>query len=197
MTAEAIRVVVATNNEGKRRELQVLLPSTFALVSPRELELALDVDETEDTFEGNALLKARAFAAASGLHALADDSGLEVDALGGAPGVRSARYAGDDATDADNVDELLRALAGEDARSARFRCVLVLVAPNGDVVARAEGRCEGAITSAPRGDGGFGYDPVFVPAGDTRTMAELSRDEKNAISHRAAAARALRERLEG
>lgn len=197
MTAEAIRVVVATNNEGKRRELQVLLPSTFALVSPRELELALDVDETEDTFEGNALLKARAFAAASGLHALADDSGLEVDALGGAPGVRSARYAGDDATDADNVDELLRALAGEHARSARFRCVLVLVAPNGDVVARAEGRCEGAITSAPRGDGGFGYDPVFVPAGDTRTMAELSRDEKNAISHRAAAARALRERLEG
>lgn len=193
----ALRVVLASGNAKKLRELREILASTsLDLVSPSELgDGPIDVDETETTFEGNATLKARAYAAHFGLAALADDSGLEVDALGGAPGVWSARYAGEGASDRDNYEKLLRALEGELDRRARFRCCLVLVDANGELLARADGRCEGTILDAPRGEGGFGYDPIFLVADDTRTMAELPAEEKNARSHRAAAARGLVEAL--
>ena len=148
------------------------------------------------TFEANALIKARAVARATRTLALADDSGLEVDALGGRPGVRSARFAHERATDAENNAALLRALENieEGARAARFRCVLSLVNPwQESEVYVAEGSCEGSIARAPRGNGGFGYDPLFVVAGqDGKAMAELSEDDKNKVSHRARAVAALR-----
>ncbi|HYU58660.1 MAG TPA: non-canonical purine NTP pyrophosphatase, partial [Actinomycetota bacterium] len=141
----------------------------------------------------NALLKARGVAAATGVPALADDSGIEVDALGGRPGPRSARYAGESATDEKNLSALLRALAGvpSGGRTARYRAVAALAWPDGRVV-HGEGTCEGLLIARPRGTGGFGYDPAFVPEGWDRTMAELGPDEKNRISHRARALRALR-----
>ena len=159
----------------------------------------IDVEETGATLEANALIKARAVAAATGLLTIADDSGLEVDALGGAPGVCSARYAGEHATDADNVTRLLAELVEVPAerRTARFAAVLVARAPDGtETVVRGE--VEGRIIGAPSGAGGFGYDPVFVPAeGDGRTFAEMSAEEKHAISHRGRAVRALADRLAG
>jgi len=159
----------------------------------------IDVEETGATLEANALIKARAVATATGLLTIADDSGLEVDALGGAPGVRSARYAGEQATDADNVTRLLADLAEvpTERRTARFAAVLVARAPDGtETVVRGE--VEGRIIGAPSGAGGFGYDPVFVPAeGDGRTFAEMSAEEKHAISHRGRAVRALADRLAG
>src|SRR5205085_2026045 len=157
-----------------------------------------DVEETGATLEDNARLKAAALVAAIGLPAVADDTGLEVDALGGAPGVRSARFAGERATYADNVRALLDALAGVagEGRRARFRTVALARFPGGDEVA-AVGSCEGTIAVAPRGDGGFGYDPVFIPAegGDGRTFAEMSPAEKHELSHRGRAFRALAEAL--
>ena len=143
---------------------------------------------TGRTFEENALIKARAVSRHTGRTTLADDSGLEVDALEGAPGVRSARYAGADATDQDNIRRLLDALDGiSDAdRTARFRCVVAVVVPDGRTWT-AEGACEGRILQAPRGDAGFGYDPLFVPAGYENTFAELDAGVKNRISHRALA----------
>jgi XTP/dITP diphosphohydrolase len=155
-----------------------------------------EVVEDAETFEGNARLKAVALAAATGEVALADDSGLEVDALGGEPGVRSARFAGESASDADNVArvlEELQRLGAHDpgARTARFRCVLVLRGPDGTERVTS-GAVEGYLLDSPRGDGGFGYDPIFVPAeGDGRTFAEMTSDEKQAISHRGRALRAL------
>lgn len=192
-------VLLATGNAGKVRELRALLaPFGVRVWTPAERGLSVEVVEDAATFEGNALKKARAFAAASGLACLADDSGLEVDALGGAPGVRSARYAGDGATDEANRTKLLEALAGVPThrRGARFRCALVLVDADGELLWRGAGTCEGRILSAPRGDGGFGYDPVFAARGEERSMAELSGAEKNAISHRGAAMRGLRDWLE-
>jgi XTP/dITP diphosphohydrolase len=184
-------LLVATTNPGKQRELSALLAGAgWALVWPADLGLALEVAETGASFEENAVIKARAFAAAGGLPALADDSGLEVDALGGFPGVVSARWVPGD--DADRVAALLARLDGlpEDRRTARFRCVMALAWPDGRLLT-AEGRVEGRIAAAPRGQGGFGYDPVFLvtdgPDGGTRTMAELSAAEKNALSHRARA----------
>lgn len=186
------RLLLASGNAGKLRELRHMLDGVVEVLSPADVGLAgLDPAETETTFHGNALLKARAFASASGLLALADDSGLQVDALGGAPGVYSARYAGPDATDADNNQKLLAALEGHADRSARFRCALVLAAPAGDERCLHEGTCEGRILEAPRGQGGFGYDPLFLADGQTRTMAELPPDEKSAISHRGRAVRAF------
>lgn len=193
------RVVVATRNPGKVRELAVLLAPLGLELVPLDAVApdAPEVLEDGETFEANAVKKARAAAAATGCPAIADDSGLEVEALGGAPGVRSARYAGADGDrarrdDANNRRLLLDLAARRDAaRGARFRCVLVHVGtPDAEPVV-AEGACEGRIAEAPRGAGGFGYDPLFVPDGETRTMAELTADEKNARSHRAAAARAL------
>jgi XTP/dITP diphosphohydrolase len=156
-----------------------------------------DVDETGTTLEDNARLKAAALCAATGLPAVADDTGLEVDALGGAPGVHSARYAGDDATYADNVRKLLDALVGVDepARTGRFRTVALARWPDGREVA-AIGEVDGVIATEARGDGGFGYDPVFVPVeGDGRTFGEMSGAEKHSVSHRGRAFRTLADGL--
>lgn len=189
------RIVVASANPKKAAELAAMLTGLAVDVVPRPPEVP-DVVEDADTFEGNARLKAVALAAATGEVALADDSGLEVDALGGAPGVRSARYAGEHASDAQNVELLLAELSRLGAhdgaeRAARFRCVLVLRAPDGTELV-ADGAVEGHICATQRGDGGFGYDPVFVPDdGDGRTFAEMSNDDKQAISHRGRALRAL------
>ncbi|MHB8804927.1 MAG: RdgB/HAM1 family non-canonical purine NTP pyrophosphatase [Coriobacteriia bacterium] len=195
------RVIVATGNRGKLDEIRSALDFPgWEFVTAADLGAeTLEVEETGDTFADNARLKARAYHEVFGIVALADDSGLEVDALDGAPGVYSARYAGPDATDADNNVKLLGALADvpESGRTARFHSVIVLVGEDGAETV-AEGACEGSIGFEPRGTGGFGYDPLFRPdATPGRTMAELDRAGKNAISHRGAALRALRERLEG
>ena len=155
-----------------------------------------DIEETGDTYRDNALLKAHGVARVLGVPAVADDSGIEVDALGGGPGVRSARFAGEHATDRENLSLLLARVADVDEgeRTARFRCVAACAWPDGRAVV-AEAACEGRIILQPRGDGGFGYDPAFVPEGETRTMAQLSEGEKNAISHRGKALRALGELL--
>jgi len=154
-------------------------------------------EETGDTYVDNALLKAHAVAAV-GEPALADDSGIEVDALGGKPGPRSARFAGEDATDEQNLRWLVQAMAGVPAggRSARYRCVAAIAWPDGREL-HAEGTCEGVLVAKPRGSGGFGYDPIFVPAGWDETMAELTAEQKDRISHRGRALRALGELLEG
>jgi XTP/dITP diphosphohydrolase len=194
------RLLVATTNPGKLRELTALLADLgLELVTPVDVGLDLDVAETGGTFAANAVLKARAFAAAGALPALADDSGLEVDALDGFPGVQSARWV--PGSDADRVAALLARLAGVPAprRTARFRSVAALAWPDGHAET-ADGHVEGRIALAPRGSGGFGYDPVFLVedgghAGD-RTMAELPPDEKNRLSHRARAVAGLRGALE-
>jgi XTP/dITP diphosphohydrolase len=193
------KLLIATHNRGKLREYAALLAGLpLTLLSPDELKLDLTVVESGDTYVDNAALKAVAYAQASGLLALADDSGLEVEALEGAPGVRSARYALGD--DADRVQALLRALdevgAPPEARAACFRCVIVLAAPDGRSWS-AEGECAGQIVDTPRGSGGFGYDPVFYLSKYGCTMAELPAEEKNRISHRARAAQAMRAVLEG
>ena len=191
-----MRLVLATANPDKAREIAGLLAAAGVEMVPRPAGLA-DVEETADTLEGNARLKALAVAGAAGEPAVADDTGLEVDALGGRPGVYAARYAGEDATYADNVARLLRELDGVPAaeRRARFRTVAVVCWPDGRAVV-ADGVVEGMIAEAPRGGSGFGYDPVFVPdGGEGRTYAELTLDEKQAISHRGRAFRALAEAL--
>lgn len=165
----------------------------MVLVSPDDFPGCQEVEETEESFEGNALKKALAVAAFTGLPALADDSGLEVDALGGAPGVRSARYAGEGASDAENVEKLLHEMRGvpDEKRGARFVCVIALAQPDG----RAEifrGGVEGRIGGTPAGIGGFGYDPVFYPEGHGRTFAEMSPKEKDSMSHRGRALGKLR-----
>jgi XTP/dITP diphosphohydrolase len=194
------RVVVATGNAGKLVEIRAALDFPgWAFAAAAELGRWPDVAETGETFADNALLKARVASRLFRLPALADDSGLEVDALAGAPGVRSSRFAGDHATDADNNARLLDALADvpDEGRTARFRSVIVLLEPDG-TVRTGEGTCEGRIGREPRGAGGFGYDPLFLPeAAPGRTMAELSTAEKNGISHRGAALRALGLALRG
>ncbi len=197
------RLLVATKNPGKLREYQTLLADLpVEWVSLQDVGLAsIQIPETGVTFAENACLKATAYARASGLMTLADDSGLEVDALGGEPGVRSARYAGPRASDEDRYRKLLAALGDTpvERRTARFRCVVAMATPEG-AVETAEGVCEGRIGFEPRGNNGFGYDPVFILADRDATMAELSAAEKNAISHRSralAAARPILERLLG
>ena len=187
-----MRLVLASRNVHKLEELGTLMRPHALEPLPGDLELP---PETGATFADNALLKARAVAAATGRTALADDSGIEAAALGGRPGVRSARYARDGASDEENLAKLLREVPDDDRRVA-YACVLACVWPDGRELL-AEGRCEGTLARAPRGEGGFGYDPAFVPAelGDDRTMAELSPAEKHAISHRGRAARILLERL--
>jgi len=189
-----VKLLVATNNRGKVREYEELLAALPCEVAfPAQEGIALEVEESGATFEENARLKALAYARASGLPTLADDSGLEVDALGGAPGVRSARYAGPGASDSGRCQKLLDALASvpEGQRTARFRCVVALAWPDG-TVRTAEGRCEGQIGWAPRGEHGFGYDPVFIVGGFCgQTMAELVPEVKNRISHRARAVQAM------
>jgi len=190
-----MRLLVATMNEGKLREYQRLLAEVpdLELETMASLNTRVDVTEDRDTFMGNARKKASEIAAVAGLACLADDSGLEVDALGGRPGVFSARYAGEGATDARNNEKLLEALrAVPDAeRGARFRCAIVVVDAQGRELAAVDGACEGRIGHAPRGTHGFGYDPLFIPAGYEQTMAELAHETKNEISHRAEAAAKL------
>jgi XTP/dITP diphosphohydrolase len=188
--------VLATRNEHKIREiLRICDDWPVEWVTDAELP---NVEETGRTYLDNARLKARAAAAATGEAALADDSGIEVDALGGGPGPRSARYAGEGATDLANLKELLRALAGvpRGGRTARYRAVAVLASPDGGEL-DAEATCEGTIGTKPRGSGGFGYDPIFEPLGWDRTMAELEPVEKDRISHRGRALRTLRDLLAG
>jgi XTP/dITP diphosphohydrolase len=195
------RVVVATGNAHKLSEIRAILAAAdldVELVSMRDLDVPEPVEDG-DTFEDNALIKARACAEATGLPAIADDSGLEVDALGGDPGVLSARYGGEPSDDARNNAKLIAALADlpEERRTARFVCAAVAVTPDGRHVA-VRGTMEGRIVDAARGEHGFGYDPHFVSdaAGGDRTNAELSPAEKDAISHRGAAFRALVPHLE-
>jgi XTP/dITP diphosphohydrolase len=193
-----VRIVLASRNRGKLREIVPLLGGLgFELITVDEIAPACALREDGDTFEANALAKARQAAAATGLPAVADDSGLEVDALAGAPGVYSARYAGLPSDDARNNAKLLDALAGVPAarRGARFRCVAVFVDPAAGVELLRSGDCAGEILEQPRGELGFGYDPLFLVPRLGRTMAELPLDEKNRLSHRAAAFRALAEAL--
>jgi XTP/dITP diphosphohydrolase len=193
-----VLIVVATGNPGKLEEIRSAIDVPgWTFQAAGELGEWPDVPETGETFLDNALIKARAAVELFGHAALADDSGLQVDALHGEPGVRSSRYAGERATDAENNAKLLEALAGVPAheRTARFRCVVALVAADGTVITEM-GSCEGRIAEAPAGEGGFGYDPLFLPDDiPGRTMAELDLAEKNAISHRGTALRALRAAL--
>ena len=196
MSPSPPRLLLASGNPGKLRELRAILhglPVELVGLADAGAGEPPEVAETGATFLDNALEKARAYAAWSGLAAVADDSGLEVDALGGAPGVRSARYAGQGAGDQANLDKLLAELAGvpPERRTARFRCAAVLVDRElGEW--SAEGVWEGRLLEAPRGTGGFGYDPVFVPDGWDRTSAEVDQATKDAASHRGKAFRALR-----
>ena len=190
-------LLIGTNNAHKVIELRRILGGLdVTLLTPADAGIEIDVEETGETFEENARLKARAFCAASGLPSLADDSGIEVDTLGGRPGVRSARYGGDGLDDADRTQLLLDELAGvpEEQRACRYRVVLVLARPDGseEVV---DGACEGRAAFAPVGTNGFGYDPIFFVPRFGRTMAQLSPDEKDAISHRGQATRRMADLL--
>ena len=190
-----MRLVVATRNPHKLGELAESLPALELIPLPPEVELP---PEDGDTFAANALIKARAAREATGEATLADDSGICARSLDGRPGVRSARFAGEGASDEENLELLLSKMSGREDRSVAYVCALAHVAPDGTETV-VEGRCEGELSERPRGSGGFGYDPAFVPrntgAADDRTMAELSPEEKNAISHRGRAARALAEAL--
>ena len=191
------KLLIATHNAGKIREYRSLLADLpLDVVSLEEAGIDWDVEETGRTFAENALLKASAYARATGLWTWADDSGLEVDALDGAPGVYSARYAGPGTSDRDRYLKLIRELQalGDVDRSARFRCVVAICLPDGETLT-TEGAVEGRIIDEPRGSHGFGYDPVFFLPDQGVTMAELDPETKNRISHRGQAARAAKKRL--
>jgi XTP/dITP diphosphohydrolase len=192
-----MELIVATRNTRKLLEIRRILEGLdVELLALDDFPGCPEVEETEDTFRGNAVKKAAEVAAHTGRAALADDSGLEADALNGAPGVYSARYAGDGATDRENLERLLRELGPrpEEERRGRFLCVMALALPDG-VVVTFEGRVEGVVGREPRGSSGFGYDPVFYPEGHNRTFAEMSAEEKDSLSHRGRAIRMLREHL--
>ncbi|MFZ1618220.1 MAG: RdgB/HAM1 family non-canonical purine NTP pyrophosphatase [Flavobacteriales bacterium] len=176
------KLLLCTGNPGKVAELRAMLPESMELVGLQEAGLPLDLPETGNTFEDNALQKARFAHERSGLACIADDSGLEVDALNGAPGVYSARYAGESKNDAANIAKLLFAMEGQEQRNACFRTVVALVDDSGEHL--FEGEVRGTITKEPRGNNGFGYDPVFLPEMSDLTFAELDAKMKNAISHR-------------
>jgi XTP/dITP diphosphohydrolase len=185
------KLLLATNNKGKLREYKSLLKGLpFELVSLTEMGINTEVEEIGESLEDNAMLKATSLARESQLLTLADDSGLEVDVLGGEPGRLSARYAGEGASDRDRVDYLLSRLKDvpEEKRSARFRCVIAIATPDGEVEL-SSGECPGFITLEPRGEEGFGYDPIFYLPELGKTMAELTLEEKNRVSHRGRAAR--------
>jgi XTP/dITP diphosphohydrolase len=187
------KVVLATRNAHKVEELRrILAPYDVELVSLTDLPPVPDVEESGQTFAENAMLKARSVAAETGLTAVADDSGIEVDALNGMPGILSARWSGRHADDAANLALVLAQIAHvpPEHRGASFACAAAAATPDGRAVL-VEERLRGELTRAPRGDNGFGYDPVFVPVGETRTTAEMSPAEKDAISHRGSAFRAL------
>jgi XTP/dITP diphosphohydrolase len=188
-------LLLGTRNPGKIHEIKLILGDLACeLCSLQQFENVEVAEENADTYAENAIAKARFYARATRLLALADDSGLEVEALRGAPGVLSARYAGESATDADRRNLLLSEIekSGSNNRSGRFVCAIAIAAPDGEVLKVTEGVCDGTITFAPRGTSGFGYDPLFVPDGYDQTFAELSDDVKNRISHRARALIKLR-----
>jgi XTP/dITP diphosphohydrolase len=188
------KLVMASANPGKLRELNILLGDRYNVISMRELGIDLDIEENGDTFEENALIKARALCEMSGLAAIGDDSGLEVYALGNSPGVRSARYAGTHGDDEANNQLLLEEMKNIDDRGARFACAIAMCRPGKPpLIARA--CCEGEILRERRGTGGFGYDPLFYSRDLRKTFAEANPDEKNAISHRARAVKRLLEML--
>ena len=190
MADNAVKLLIGTNNPGKLEELtSLLIDAPFALVSLSDAGIDTDVAETGSTLEENATLKATTYARLSGMPTLADDSGLEVEALGGEPGVHSSRYAGPGATDSQRIAHLLEKLdnISEAAWNARFRCVIAVAWPDQPCEVFA-GECPGRIVKAPRGDNGFGYDPIFMLPELGKTMAELSSQEKNRVSHRSKAA---------
>jgi XTP/dITP diphosphohydrolase len=194
-----IKIVAATGNRHKIAEIEAIT-SQFGIKVITKAEAGvgdLEVEETGRTFEGNSLIKAEAIMTATGMPAIADDSGLETDALDGAPGVYSARFSGENATDESNNKKLLELMSDvpDDKRGARFVSVVTLCFPDGRTIV-ARGECPGHIIREPRGNGGFGYDPLFVPDGFEKTYAEISAEEKNSISHRAKALRLLKEKLE-
>lgn len=191
-----MKLLAATTNRGKIVEIAEILSGLgVTVVTPEEIDLHIDVKEDGATFAENALIKARAWSEAAGMPALADDSGLCVDALDGRPGVMSARFSGSDATDEKNIELLLRSLQSKTQRTARFVCAVALAWQTGEVIL-AEGRYEGIIIDEPRGRGGFGYDPVFLDPELNKTLAQMSPGEKNARSHRKKALDALKTRLQ-
>ncbi len=190
-----MKVIAATKNKGKIREMQeILSPLDIEIVSQQEMGIEVDAEETGDTFEKNALIKARAVAMICDYPILADDSGICVDALGGAPGVRSARYAGDDATDSDRINKILREIGDSENRNAKFVTAVAFIFPDGREVTAA-GEVKGHITHEPHGENGFGYDPIFFSEELGKTFAESSDAEKNSVSHRGRALKNLYEKL--
>ncbi|MDS9471658.1 XTP/dITP diphosphatase [Sporosarcina pasteurii] len=190
-------VLIATNNKGKRKDFEALFhPLGINVLTLQDVEKTIDVEETGATFEENAILKAETVANLLGKTVIADDSGLEIDALNGAPGVYSARYAGIECDDEKNIDKALEELRGvpSDKRTARFRCVLAVAGPKMETTVFS-GSCEGLITEERKGTNGFGYDPVFYVPSKDRTMAELTAEEKSKISHRGAALKKLQAEL--
>ena len=191
-----MRFVLATHNPGKLQEMgEILRDLGVEVVSPAALGIPVDVEETGTTFLENALLKAKAICRAANLPAIADDSGLCVDALNGAPGVYSARYGGEGLDDRGRCMLLLNSMRGATTRAAHVSCAVACVFPNGDTLT-AEGRCDGSIAYAPLGDGGFGYDPVFLLPGTGKTFGQLSQEEKSAVSHRGKALKEFAGKLE-
>lgn len=191
------QVLIATNNKGKAKDFEVLFkPFGVNVLTLNDLEQDIDVEETGTTFEENAILKAEAVSKLLGVMVIADDSGLEIDALNGAPGVYSARYAGSAKDDNDNINKVLTELqeVPEEERTARFRCVLAVAGPDRETITFS-GSCEGRILTERRGTNGFGYDPIFYTPAKKRAMAELSPIEKGEISHRGAALSKLKENL--
>lgn len=192
----AEKFVLATHNPGKLKEMRSILSGIgLEVVSPEELGITVDVEETGTTFAENAMLKAKAICKAAGLPAIADDSGLCVDALNGGPGVYSARYGGEGLDDRGRYLLLLENMRGQTTRAAHFTCSIACAFPNGDTIT-AEGRCDGAIAFAPMGDGGFGYNPVFMVPEKGKTFAQMTLEERSAISHRGKALAAFAEKLE-
>jgi len=189
-----MKLVFASSNEHKVAELRAVLPSDITLMSLNDLQFREDIAETANTLEGNALLKARDIAELFSVNCFADDTGLEVDALGGAPGVYSARYAGPQRSDKDNIAKLLTELNSADNRKARFRTVIALIIDGQEIL--FEGSVEGEIRTEPKGNNGFGYDPIFEPENCGKTFAELKMEQKNARSHRARAMKKLIQHLQ-
>lgn len=175
-------LLFATSNANKIREIQSLLPEGFLLKGLNDIGFSGDIPETADTIAGNSLLKAQFIAEKYRIPCFSEDTGLQIDALGGRPGVRTARYAGENACNHDNISLVLQQMNGENKRSARFITVITFF--DGQIFKQVEGVCEGSIVQTPRGKDGFGYDPIFVPDGDTRTFAEMNLTEKNFFSHR-------------
>ena len=190
-----MKFILATHNPGKLREMAAILSQYgVEVVSPADVGITVDVEETGTTFAENAMLKAKAICAAADLPAIADDSGLCVDALNGGPGVYSARYGGEGLDDKGRYTPLLQNMRGQTTRAAHFACAIACAFPNGDELT-AEGRCDGTIAFAPMGEGGFGYDPVFFVPEKAKTFGQLTAEEKSAISHRGKALKAFSEKL--